>query len=296
MASMATIETFSDKARAFALALLVHLGLAALLLVGMLLVPKAPPPISLNGPVIEADLVGLTAAPPPRSAARPKPAPKPAETPPPVKPPEPVPQPPTEVQRQDLRDQEKIAEMAQQKAEQAERAEEERVRQRQILIDQQQQKERDRQKELEKVKKELADARHKKDIEKARLEQLQDLEKNQKPVKTVAENVPRADKPVTGNNGPDNSLAAQYYAAIQNAVTNNWLRPDTTNPGVLCRIHIVQIPGGEVIGVQITNPCNADPLTRNSIEQAVKRAAPLPYKGYEQVFARDINLDFKYDG
>jgi colicin import membrane protein len=296
MASLGTLETFSDKARAFALALLVHLGLAALLLAGMLLVPKAPPPISLQGPVIEAELVGLTAAPPPRSASRTRPAPKPAETPPPVKPPEPAPQPPTQVQRQDLRDQEKIADMAQQKAEQAERAEEEKHRQEQVLLEQQQQKERERAKLLEQVKRERAEAEKKLKLEKEKLAQLQDLDKQQKPVKTVAQNVPPADKPVTGNNGPDNSLAAQYYAAIQNAVTNNWLRPDTTNPGVLCRIHIVQIPGGEVIGVQITNPCNADPLTRNSIEQAVKRAAPLPYKSYEQVFARDINLDFKYDG
>jgi hypothetical protein len=35
---------------------------------------------------------------------------------------------------------------------------------------------------------------------------------------------------------------------------------------------------------------------RASIEQAVKRAAPLPYKGYEKVFRRDINFSFSYDG
>ena len=275
-----------------------HIGLAALLLLGLLLVPKSPPPISLQGPVIEAELVGLTAAPPPKSAARPKPAPKPAETPPPVKPPEPVPQPPTQVERQDRVDREKVAEMAQQKAEQAERAEEEKHRQEQVLLEQQQQKERERAKLLEEIKRERAEAEKKLKLEKEKLAQLQDLQKQPppKPVKTVAANVPAADTPRTGNNGPDNSLAAQYYAAIQNAVTNNWLRPDTTQPGVRCMVHIVQIPGGDVIGVQIANPCNADMQTRTSIEQAVKRAAPLPYKGYEQVFARDINLNFSYDG
>jgi colicin import membrane protein len=61
-------------------------------------------------------------------------------------------------------------------------------------------------------------------------------------------------------------------------------------------LRIAQIPGGDVIGVQIGTPCNADPQTRNSIEQAVKRAAPLPYKGYEKVFQRDINFNFSYDG
>jgi colicin import membrane protein len=51
-----------------------------------------------------------------------------------------------------------------------------------------------------------------------------------------------------------------------------------------------------VIGVQLGSPCNADPQTRTSIEQAVKRASPLPYKGFEKVFSRDFNLNFSYDG
>src|SRR6185312_368127 len=151
MSATATFETFGDKARAFALALLVHVGVAALLLLGLLLVPKSPPDISLQGPIIEAELVGLTAAPKPIATARPKPAPKAAETPPPVKPSEPVPQPPTQVQRQDRVDREKVVDLAQEKAEQAERAEEERHRQEQVLLEQQQREERDRAKLLEQV-------------------------------------------------------------------------------------------------------------------------------------------------
>jgi len=291
-----TLESFGDKARAFLFALLVHLGVVAVLLVGLLLVPKTPPPISLQGPIIQAELVGLTAA-PKRSAPRPaKPAPpKPTDTAPP-KPPDPAPQPPTEPQRQDRTDQEKVAEMAQLKAEEAKRAQEEKHHQEQVLLEQQQQKERDRQKELEKVKREREEAQKQVKLAQQRAQQLEDYNKQQKPVKAAPQNVPEAATPVTGNNGPDNSLAAQYYAAIQNAVTNNWLRPDTTQPGIRCTVHIVQIPGGDVIGAQISGPCNADPMTRTSIEQAVKRAAPLPYKGYESVFARDINLNFQYDG
>jgi colicin import membrane protein len=291
------MESFRDKARAFFLALLVHLGVAAMLLLSLLWT-QAARPISLPGPVIEAELVGISAAPKPRSAAKPKPAPpKPAETPPqPAQPPEPKPMPPAQPQRNDQIEREKIAEVAQQKAEQAQRAEDERHKQEQVLLEEQQRKERERAKELEQVKKELADARRKRDLEKARLEQLQDVNKQQKPVKTVAENLPESEKPVTGMAGHDDSLQAQYFAAIQNAVTNNWLRPDSTPAGVRCTIRIVQIPGGDVIGVQIADPCNADPATRTSIEQAVKRAAPLPYKGYEKVFSRDINFNFTYDG
>ena len=130
-------------------------------------------------------------------------------------------------------------------------------------------------------------------LEKQKLEQLKDLAKA-KPAPTQP--VPEKAQATTGTNGQDATLEAEYFAAIQNAVTQNWLRPDNTQPGLRCMLRIVQIPGGDVIGVQVSNPCNADPQTRNSIEQAVKRAAPLPYKGYEKVFQRDLNFNFTYDG
>jgi len=267
------METFRDKARAFGLALLVHIGVAAVLLLGLFWTQSEVKPISLPGPVIEAELVGISAAP---------------------KPPEPKPEPPTQPIRNDQIEREKIAEIAQQKAEQAQRAEQERHRQEQVLLEQQQREERDRQKQLEQIKREHAEAEKKLKLEKEKLAQLQDLQK--KPVKPVSQPVPEADQARTGMAGKDDSLQAQYFAAIQNAVTNNWLRPDNTPPGVRCMLRIVQIPGGDVIGVQIGTPCNADPQTRTSIEQAVKRAAPLPYKGYENVFSRDINFNFTYDG
>ncbi len=290
------MESFRDKARACFWALMVHLGVVAMLLVSLLWTAAARP-ISLPGPIIEAELVGISAAPKPRTTAKPKPAPpKPAETPPePAKPPESKPTPPSQPQRNDQTDREKIAEMAQQKADQAQRAEEERKRQEQILLEQQQRDERERQKQLEEVKRERETAAKQVKLAKEKLEQMQDLQKP-KPIHPTTQPVPEAAEAKTGTNGQDDSLQAQYYAAIQNAVTNSWLRPDNTLAGVRCMLRIVQIPGGDVIGVEIGNPCNADPMTRNSIEQAVKRAAPLPFKGYEKEFRREINLNFSYDG
>jgi len=285
------METFRDKARACLFALMVHLGVIGVLLIGLVWAHESTP-VSLPGPVIQAELVGITAAPIPKSASRPKPAPPKPAQPEPAPPPEPKPTPPP--QRNDQIEREKIAEVSQQKAEAAQRAEEERHKQEQILIEQQQREERERAKQLEQIKRERAEAEKKTKLEKEKLAQLNDL--NKKPVKPVAQDVPEAEQARTGMAGKDDSLQAQYFAAIQNAVTNNWLRPDNTPGGVRCMLRIVQIPGGEVIGVQIANPCNADPQTRASIEQAVKRAAPLPYKGYEQVFSRDINFNFTYDG
>ncbi|MHB8446325.1 MAG: cell envelope integrity protein TolA [Rudaea sp.] len=288
------MESFGDKLRAWILAALVHLGVVALLFAGLFWTSTTRP-LSLPGPVIEAELVGISAAPKPAAPRSSKPAPaKPAVTAPaPPKPPEPKPQPPSEVQQQDRIEREKVAELAQQKADEAKRAEEERHRQEQVLLDQQQRQERERMQQLAQIRREREAADRKAKLEKQKLEQLKDLAKA-KPA--PVQPVPEAEQAKSGTNGNDDSLQAQYFAAIQNAVTENWLRPDNAQPGLRCMLRIVQIPGGDVIGVQLLNPCNADPLTRASIEQAVKRAAPLPYKGYEKAFQRQIDFNFTYDG
>lgn len=87
-----------------------------------------------------------------------------------------------------------------------------------------------------------------------------------------------------------------YYAAIQSQVTLNWKRPPTARPGLRCRLKIVQIPGGEVISAAIAGQCNADEATRRSLVAAVERGGLLPYRGFEEVFEREIDFIFRYDG
>ena len=87
----------------------------------------------------------------------------------------------------------------------------------------------------------------------------------------------------------------EYYRAIQSQVTNNWLRPPTARPGLRCRLKIVQIPGGEVISSAIAGSCIADEATRRSILAAVDRTGSLPYRGFEEVFEREIDFIFTYD-
>jgi colicin import membrane protein len=87
----------------------------------------------------------------------------------------------------------------------------------------------------------------------------------------------------------------EYYMAIQSQVTNNWLRPPTARSGLRCRVKIVQIPGGEVISAAISGACVADEATRRSIVAAVERAGSLPYRGFEEVFQREIDFIFTYD-
>ncbi len=204
---------------------------------------------------------------------------------------------PAEVQKQDQIDQEKIAALAEQKAEQEKKEQEEKQRQHQVLLDQEQKDRKlkeEQQKQLADIRKQREAADKKVKLEKEKLAQLEDINKQKadQPAQPTAEHeAPRAQ---TGANGNDND--GRYAAAIQAAVTQNWNRPDNAEPGLRCVLRITQIPGGEVIGVTIGSPCNADQVTRNSIEQAVMKAAPLPYQGYEKDFQRNLNLTFKYDG
>lgn len=92
------------------------------------------------------------------------------------------------------------------------------------------------------------------------------------------------------------SLRDQYIAAIASLVQRNWRRPPTAQPGIRCSVRVFQIPGGEVISAEVAGQCNADSATQTSIVNAVMRSDPLPYRGYEDVFAREITFVFRYDG
>ena len=63
--------------------------------------------------------------------------------------------------------------------------------------------------------------------------------------------------------------------------------------GQRCRITIRQLPGGEVADVAVSGACPLDDLGQDSVERAVLKAQPLPYRGYESVFARTLTLNFE---
>ena len=311
------METFSEKTRAYLYALIVHLAVFASLFIGLLWTQPVHP-VATPGPTIEADLVGPSAAPRAHATSKPKPEPpkppQPAPEPPTPEPPKPEPpkpadakQPPPTVQRNDNKEQEKIDEFALQKAEQAKHEQEEKHKQQQIKLEDEQRKEAEAkerqqqiQKQLEDIRKERAAAAKQTKLAQEKMKQLDDLQKEQsqpaKPVREPPADVPEAPERKTGSNGTDTSLLAEYSSAIIKVVTDNWNRPDTVQPGLRCAVHVIQLPGGTVMDAKAVSPCNADQVTRTSIEQAVTKAQPLPYKGYESVFQREITFIFKYDG
>ncbi len=305
------METTADKLRAFGLALAIHVVCILVMLIGLWWTTETKP-VSVPGPVIQVDLIGPTQAPKSVAVASvkapPKPTlPKPEPPKPDVPKPEPVkiqtPQeatpPPTEVQ-QDKVDQERIAALAAEKAAEAQKEQEEKHRQQQALLEEQQRKDEERKKQLADIRKQREAAEKALKLEQQKLAQLEDRQRadraNNEKQRVQAQAEREADQAQTGAGGQDDDLSARYAAAIQSAVTNNWNRPDSAQAGLRCAIVITQIPGGDLLNVTVSSPCNADQVTRNSIESAVRKAAPLPYRGYEKVFQRSIKFNFRYDG
>ena len=91
----------------------------------------------------------------------------------------------------------------------------------------------------------------------------------------------------------DDALLGRYAAALQEAIRSKWTRPDNVQSGALCVLEIRQLPGGEVIDVSVGSPCVFDEQGQRSIEAAVLKAQPLPYAGFEKVFTRNLKVRFR---
>lgn len=88
--------------------------------------------------------------------------------------------------------------------------------------------------------------------------------------------------------------AAQWGAAIRGRVQRAWIRPDTARSGIDCSVAVTQAPGGVVLAVAVRS-CNGDEAVRQSIEDAVRRASPLPAPPDPALFEREIILRFRPD-
>ncbi|MET0657650.1 MAG: cell envelope integrity protein TolA [Steroidobacteraceae bacterium] len=84
----------------------------------------------------------------------------------------------------------------------------------------------------------------------------------------------------------------EYVAMIQEQIERNWNRPPSARPGLECEIRVSQSPNGVVLSAQVGR-CNGDAAVRQSIEQAVLRASPLPQAPQRQLFERNLILIFK---
>ena len=307
----------------FALAVALHLLVALLFWVAWWWSPQRQVEPAAGSPVIEASLVMSAsdiAAAQQRAEDAPKPEPEPLpqpmtelapeETVPPPQPlPEPRPQdavvapqqqaqefiPEPDTVDQDAARRDAIAQ------EKAEREQEERRRQEQVDLTEEREKQKaaenqrrlaaqaeeaERQKKLAEIRRQREQAARQAELAEQKLRQLQQVQQRQTAAATPSQGTPR-------QGGTSEDLTARYAAAIQQAVTAQWIRPDTVPLGQRCRVSIRQLPGGEEIDVQVQAGCPFDDAGRRSLEAAVLRAQPLPYRGFENVFQRNLTLNFE---
>jgi len=315
-------ETRADTRDAVLLAIGLHVVLFALMFAGLWWT-RAAQPVSAAGAPVEATLVDadalsqsmrevLSERPEPVVEPEPEPLPEPVEddaAPLPQPIPEPVPEDaPTPPQQQaqdfipvpDTTDQDEVVDAPTPTPSDEEKLQEEKRRQAQVdLTERKRQEEAERKRRLAAEAKEreekLAEIRRKRaaaareaELAAQKLRQIADARSA-----SAAEDSPASASAPAGNNGVDAGLKARYAAALQEAILAKWTRPETVPLGARCTLVIKQLPGGEVMSAEVTSPCAYDEMGRRSIEAAVLKAQPLPFAGFEQVFARTLTLNFE---
>lgn len=207
-----------------------------------------------------------------------------------------------ELERQRKREQEARERREQELEAQRKREAQDRLQKLRMDQERKQQEQRDRQREeLENIRRQREEAERQTRLEAERLKQIdarkeQELLEQQRLQREAAARRQADEEARAFRAGQMATLSDNYQAAIQQFVTQNWLRPPTARPGLRCTLKIVQIPGGEVISTAIAGRCNGDEATRRSILAAVERGGALPYRGFEDVFEREIDFIFIYDG
>ncbi|MGA2344158.1 MAG: cell envelope integrity protein TolA [Steroidobacteraceae bacterium] len=87
-------------------------------------------------------------------------------------------------------------------------------------------------------------------------------------------------------------LKDRYVALLRDRIQNAWIKPPSARVGVDCVVQVTQVPGGEVTSARVTQ-CNGDAAVRQSIENAVYRASPLPDPPDPALFQRNFAFEFK---
>ena len=289
-------QTRTDTWMALVQALLLHAVLFALLFAGLRWSQRQVAEAAQGDP-IEADLVAVSdlsasmqralqrapkaqpVPPPEPDVPTPLPDPLPEAAPPQPKvlpPPEPDPAPVEQEKVQRDAPSPQVAKVPREQAQQRKQPD-----QAELQAKQQQDQARQKERQLAELRRLREQAARERSLAEQRAQQLAE-----------ARSAGTATAPPPGNRGTDPSLQAKYAAALQQAILRQWIRPETVPLGQRCRISIRQLPGGEVVDVDVSGSCPYDAAGRQSVERAVYKASPLPYAGFEAVFNRNLDLNF----
>jgi colicin import membrane protein len=169
----------------------------------------------------------------------------------------------------------------------------------QRVAERQQQAEAERQKKLEAERQQKAEAERKRVAEIERKQREREEADRQR---AAAESATR-EKQLRDQLAEEEGLMqarsspamSQYAARIQQHVERQWNRPPSTQSGLECVVAVSQSPNGTVLRVQVEQ-CNGDAAVRQSIENAVQRASPLPLPTDMRLFERNLRFIFKPAG
>ena len=283
-------ETRADTRTALLQALGLHAVLFALMFAGLNWT-RSNVAEAAHGEVIEADLVdpsALSAAmrtalqrepvQPPPPVEQPVVEPEPQPLPEPIvepEPPPPVPE-PAPVEQERVQRDAPSPDVAKVPKEQDEK----RKQPEQVDLDAQ------KQKALAEIRRQRELAAKERTQAEMRAQQLADARASQTDAASPA-------SPPRGNPNSRSSNQAAYIVALQDAILRQWTRPESVKLDDVCQVLIRQIPGGEVVSVEIATSCPYDALGRRSVEAAILKASPLPYAGFEDAFIRDPVLKFR---
>jgi len=95
-----------------------------------------------------------------------------------------------------------------------------------------------------------------------------------------------------GNALRNSDQANRWHASIVAKIERAWIKPGSARPGVTCIVSVSQVPGGEVTAVRVTSCSIDDAALRQSVENAVYGASPLPPPPDPALFERNLELTF----
>jgi colicin import membrane protein len=216
----------------------------------------------------------------------------------------------------------KASEQRQRDLAEQQRREQEQQKQAELLKQQQQQQQQEKQTqqaEEQRRQQKIADQRRQEDARKAEDQQRineqrqRDQQQREATERAEAERIRRAQEARATENraqiqreselsaamaAEEDLFAAQssgemnrYIALIKQKVERNWLKPASAKLGLECEVAVVQLPNGDVVGVD-TVRCNGDDAVKRSIESAVRRSSPLPLPDNRMLFDRNIAFIF----
>jgi colicin import membrane protein len=244
------------RSRHVVLAVLLHVIVLGMLLIGFRCTRKIEPP-----PVMQATIV---------DAKPQKPAPPPKE------------EPKVDEEQKRLEEEKKARELEEQKKKET-------VEEEQRKVEEQQRVEQARRKAAEDARRKKEEDARKQKEEQARREAEKKKEEEKRREEELLQSLSSEE---TQRQSAAKASAQQIWAAaIADKVRRNWLRPPNASDEFRCRVEVTLLPTGDVTNVKLVDSCGS-PVLDDSVQRAVYKSSPLPRPDDPSVFDRDLQFTF----